>query len=273
MIRLTNLFTRHLRAVVQQRSAPLKVVFLHIPKTAGQTIHNELVGLVGPENVSPVRVHTQASEGAQMPHGFQLYSGHIDWLELENIDAPTFTFSVLRDPRARIASFYFYLLREAGRLSAEELARPENIGKYRILEWSADSYFFGGDVQWQTFIRDYYDNFYTGYFATRRMRGRQALEKITVQAQLVKAKEGIACLNGLYHTDNLSALEKDLERRFGKPLNLVGNYVNAGRGQAGGDRWMQLLDRLERPENREKLETFVHKDEILLSQLRASNIL
>lgn len=273
MIRLPNLFARQARSAVHKQADALKVVFLHIPKTAGQTVHNELVKLVGPENVSPVRVHTQAPKGPQMPQGFQLYSGHIDWLELENIGAPTFVFSVLRDPRARIASFYFYLLKEAGRLTAQELARPENIGKRRILESSADSYFFGGDAQWQTFIRDHYDNFYTGYFATRRMRGREALEEMSEQAQIGKARAGIARLDRLYHTDNLSTLEKDLEQRFGKPCNLVGNYVNAGKGQAGGNRWAQLLERLEHPESREKLEAFVHRDEILLAQLRVSNTL
>src|SRR5690606_31646457 len=61
------------------------IVFLHIPKTAGQTIHNQLAQMVGAGSVSPIRVQSQAPKGPQMPAGYGLYSGHIDWTELETL--------------------------------------------------------------------------------------------------------------------------------------------------------------------------------------------
>ncbi|WP_430450438.1 hypothetical protein [Rhodophyticola sp.] len=67
-------------------STDTTIVFLHIPKTAGQTIHSELARVVGAKAVSPVRVHTQAARGvAQMPPGYRLYSGHIDWEALDTL--------------------------------------------------------------------------------------------------------------------------------------------------------------------------------------------
>jgi len=101
------------------------IVFLHIPKTAGQSVHNALAEHVGAEHVSPVRVHTQSTgDHGQFPAGYSLYSGHLDWVELEKVPEPRFVFSILRDPKERIASFYFYLRKEAQRLSREDLDLP-----------------------------------------------------------------------------------------------------------------------------------------------------
>ena len=151
------------------------IVFLHIPKTAGQTIHSELARVIGAPHVSPIRVHTQAARGpghaaAQLPPGYRLYSGHLDWTALDSLPEDRFVFSVLRDPWERIASFYFYMLEQAQGLDAATLEDPSRIGFRMILTHSADDYFFGGDVQWQQFILDHYDNFYCSYFATRKMR-------------------------------------------------------------------------------------------------------
>ncbi len=143
------------------------IVFLHLPKTAGQTIHNALAAAVGAARVSPIRTHTQVQgDAAQFPLGHALYSGHLDWAGVGVLPARRFVFTVLRDPRERIASFYFYLRREAARLSPHALARPENHGLKAALERSAEDYFFGGDAAWQGFVRDHFDNFYCAYFAT-----------------------------------------------------------------------------------------------------------
>merc|ERR1711969_313057 len=142
-------------------AAQSPIVFLHIPKTAGQTIHNALAAMVGGRHVSPIRTHTQApGDAPQMPAGYALYSGHIDWTELETLPGGRFTFTVLRDPRERIASFYFFLLKEAEALDRDALERPQNYGKKLILQRSADDYFFGGPAGFNAFILDHYDNFY-----------------------------------------------------------------------------------------------------------------
>lgn len=152
------------------------IVFLHIPKTAGQTIHAELGRVVGEAAVSPVRVHTQAGPGAaQFPPGYRLYSGHIDWEALETVPEPRFTFTVLRDPLERLASFYFYICREAGKLSPEELSTPARTGMRMALESSPDEYFFGGTPGWRRFVRDHYRLPYCSYLITRKIRGWSAM--------------------------------------------------------------------------------------------------
>ena len=247
------------------------VVFLHIPKTAGQTIHNALVAAVGgPAHVSPIRTHTQADTSDQFPPGFRLYSGHLDWVALESVSPNPFVFTVLRDPRERIASFYFYLEAEARGLSPAALARPENAGKRRLLEVSADDYFFGGDPAWQGFVRDHYENFYCTYFATRRMRGSREVAGQPPAAVIEAALRGIGLIDQVHFTDDLARLETALAAVVRRPLSISGSFHNTGKLARSEARWPHLLARLEKDANRTALEQFAARDEEFVARCRAT---
>lgn len=244
------------------------VVFLHIPKTAGQTIHDALVPVVGgQDHVSPIRVHTQAGGGAQMPAGYRLYSGHIDWTELETLPQDRFVFSVLRDPRERIASFYMYIRREAETLSPEALQRRENTGKRNALAWSVDDYFFGGDKAWQKYVHNYYNNFYCSYFASRRMSGRSFIEDLSPQDLEAQAYAGLMQMDGLYSTDNLAPLETDIAKYTGKKISVTQRFQNANTHARGASRWSLLGDLLEKDTSLARLESYAERDEKLLRRL------
>ncbi|WP_412551352.1 sulfotransferase family 2 domain-containing protein [Shimia sp. MIT910701] len=243
------------------------VVFLHIPKTAGQTVHSELVRVVGKRATSPVRVHTQASPTEQFPSGFRLYSGHLDWICLNSLPHDRFVFSVLRDPRERIASFYFYLLDKAEKLSPKSLLLPENTGMRNILRHSTDDYFFSGSPQWRRFIRDHFDNFYTAYFATRKMRGWSEISKLKKTERMGLALAGAKELDGVYDVKDLARLEADLLDVLGKSVNLVNNRVNPGPHKIGNERWPELMARLESDESVSRLEKMANLDTKLMSRL------
>lgn len=244
------------------------VVFLHIPKTAGQTIHAELTRVVGAGAVSPVRVHTQAGPGtAQLPPGYRLYSGHIDWDALETLPAPRFVFTVLRDPLERIASFYFYLRRQAEGLSAEDLASPARTGMRLALERSPDDYFFGGDGAWKRFILDHYHSPYCCYLATRRIRGWGQASQWSRRELLQRALEAAQGLDGIYSVDDLGRLERDLETRIGVRIDITGRFVNAAPDGRDTARWPRLVEMTERAETVEKLMDFARADQMLMFRL------
>lgn len=244
------------------------IVFLHIPKTAGQTIHSELTRLVGPDRVSPVRVHTEAPDGAaQFPPGHDLYSGHLDWDALETLPDDRFVFSVFRDPCERIASFYFYLLKRAQAVSEEELQRPERQGMRRIRSQSADSYFFGGDPGWQRFVHDHYDNVYCNYLATRKMRGWKQVQDLDTAARVAAARANLPMIDRIYSTRDLGALERDIAARFDGQISVVRKFVNTGGHGDGELRWPKLLERIESDANLRRLEEFAVADEDLISSL------
>ena len=244
------------------------IVFLHIPKTAGQTIHSELVRAFGEKAISPVRVHTQAAQGAaQFPPGYQVYSGHIDWEALESVPQPRFVFTVLRDPLERIASFYFYLRRQAQSLSAQELANPARTGMRMILEKTADAYFMDGAPSWQKFILDHYHSPYCTYLATRRIRGFSEISGLSQEDLLARAQTGARHLDGIYSVDRLDLLETDLKARCGVDLRLTNRFVNAdpeGRTRA---RWPKLDALLQDDSTRQQLRRFAAADQVLMARM------
>lgn len=243
------------------------IVFLHIPKTAGQTIHTALARAVGPGAVSPIRVHTQADTEGQLPPGYRLYSGHLDWDMLESLPDPRFTFTVLRDPLERIASFYFYLRREAARLSPEELAHPSRTGMRMAMMCDPDEYFFGGDESWKGFVRDHYHSAYCAYLVTRHLRGHSEVADMPVEELVTRAETVARGLGGVYAVDDLTALERDLKQHAGLSVSLAGSYVNSGPEGPGARRWPKLSALIRRPETREGLLEFARADQLLMQRL------
>lgn len=245
------------------------IVFLHIPKTAGQTIHTELARVVGARAVSPIRVHTQAGPGkGQFPPGYRLYSGHIDWVGMEQaVPEPRFVFTVLRDPLERIASFYFYLRRQAEELSEEELALPQRAGMRMALNHGPDEYFFGGTLGWLTFVRDHYHSPYCVYLATRKIRGFLDIDGLPPQQVLDRALAAAEKLDGVYSVDRLDLLERDVKDRLGAEINVTGRYVNADPSGQTKRRWPRLEAMVEKEETLAKLMRFARLDQMLMYRL------
>ena len=244
------------------------VVFLHIPKTAGQAIHHALGAMVGAENVSPIRVNEQAKGGSALPPGYVLHSGHIDWSDLDQIEGDPFVFSVLRDPGERIGSFYFYMRDKAKAASRQEVS--QRLGLQRMLEYSVDDYFLGGDARWQGFVRNMYFNFYCSYFATRRVSGRKRLRGLSPEQIIEQALVGAQAIERIYRVDNLTALEDDIEQIYGHRIAVAGRQVNAGNHRPNERRWPKLLARLERDDSARMLRAFTAEDEALMARLTAA---
>ena len=216
-----------------------KVVFLHIPKTAGQSVHSFLERCFPREDISPTRVNHQL---VGMPiteiRRYSLFSGHLDWALLDCVEGPKFVFTVLREPRDRILSFYFFLRRQAATFTAQDLELPQIQGMKAVLQLPCDEYFCGGPPHIRTFLDNHYDNFYTYYFASRVFDGRSRLisrrqtEKAFDDDRVVKAAlDNLNLLDGLYTIENLAALERDLSAQVGavchdSPLSSI--KVNVG---------------------------------------------
>ena len=153
-----------------------KILFLHIPKTAGQSVHAALVDSFGKEAVSPTRVQEQLN-GCSMRElrHYKVFSGHLDWSMLDFLRPDVYSFTVLRRPIDRILSFYFFLRDQGQNLPPEKRSNPENQGLKAAYELSPDEYFCGAANGLRSFIDEHFDNFYTYYFAGRRQDARRFL--------------------------------------------------------------------------------------------------
>ena len=245
-----------------------RLVFLHIPKTAGQTVHFELERIFRKENVSPVRVHTQSPETSfPDPERYLLFSGHIDWHDIERVPEPRVTFSVLRDPGERVASFYFYLRSKARQLKPMELTLPTNRGLALASELSADDYFCNPNLPERVFIDDHYDNFYTHYFASRRIRGRSATSEMSPMQLIGKAIENIKTLDLICMTDRLDLVERLISDQFGHHIRLVDRFANRGPLEFSQSRYAALMEEIKEKRSVERIKELCHLDQILLKEL------
>lgn len=104
----------HLRAKGDART----LKFLHLHKTAGTSVRSFLERFFRPEEICPAgfRHQFQALSSDQLRR-YRMFAGHLDWEELDQVEGPSFTFTVLREPRERLLSYYFFMRAEAVRMA------------------------------------------------------------------------------------------------------------------------------------------------------------
>jgi hypothetical protein len=215
----------------------INVVFLHIPKTAGQSIHTALINAFSEDAVCPARVNDQLRRlSINELNKYKVFSGHLDWSLLDCIKGDNYVFTILREPMDRILSFYFYLRDQAEKLSDEKRNQPENQGLKAAFELSPKEYFLGGKPQIRRFLDDHYDNFYTYYFAGRRYSSRGELVglikrgELTHQQVLQMAKDNLSQLNAVFTVNNIAEVFSAIREISGNAIMSDDKYrvnVNA----------------------------------------------
>lgn len=85
-----------------------KLVFLHIPKTAGTTVHDVLVSQFTNAQVCPDRFATLDRMNFHEIDTFRYFSGHFTKYEVDCIPGPKFVLTFLREPKDRILSLYYF---------------------------------------------------------------------------------------------------------------------------------------------------------------------
>lgn len=188
----------------------MRIVFLHIPKTAGQSIHAALENAFGKQAVCPARVNDQLKQmSISEINRYQVFSGHLDWTLLDCLKGPTYVFTVLREPLDRLLSFYFFLRKQGEQMKSEERQKPGNQGLKAAFELSPNEYFMGGPPHLRNFLDDHYDNFYTYFFAGRHYRARSELigayrsGAISRERLLDMARDNLSHLGGVFSVDHI----------------------------------------------------------------------
>lgn len=256
---------------VERNSGKRPVAFLHIPKTAGQTISKQVRFAIGSRNVSPILLHSQADPDQQFPDGFRYYGGHLDWVSMAERLEDCFSFSVLRDPKERLASLYFFLKRQGESMSPEELERPENTGKRFLLSTSADDYFFQEDMKFKRFIMNGYFNKYCYYFASRRMNGWTDLKNVDPKDVLGMAQTNINEVSRIYGMGHLDVLAQDLSSVLQAPISVDGPATNVGPEPKHGSRWDDLCALFEHDGSADRLLECVSLDYEFIDSLDLAN--
>jgi hypothetical protein len=112
-----------------------RVVFLHIMKTAGSSIRHRLEELAGEE---PVWRREKDGLPGSVPAAdllpYRVVMGHFTMADARHVPGPRRIFTVLREPRARLVSFYHHLARHCAEVVAQPSFRFARIARESSLE-------------------------------------------------------------------------------------------------------------------------------------------
>jgi hypothetical protein len=197
----------------------MNLKFLHLPKTAGNSIREFASRFFQQRHVCPVIYDAELRAiGDEELRSYRMFAGHLDWASLDRVDGPSFTFTVLREPLDRVLSFYFYLRNTGAKLDATQLETPDKRGMRAALTLPPDEFFCGGPRPVRRQLDTTMDNLYAYYFAGRSFGMRREIHvgKGISEAELLRlANWNLDLLDGIYAIDDLGPLQKDIVARFG----------------------------------------------------------
>lgn len=119
---------------------PQTVIFLHIPKTAGTTLHE-----IFKANYHPAKIYNREFSGDDGASAFinlpverraaiRLLWGHFPFGLHQYLPGPFTYFTFLRDPVERVISHYYYLLSHPEMFWIPEEIREKNLTLHEVLE-------------------------------------------------------------------------------------------------------------------------------------------
>ena len=248
------------------------IAFLHIPKTAGQSIHHWISSNYTNEQICPARTNEQLF---QLPpielKRYNFFSGHLDWNILKSIKTFDYVFSVLRQPDERIVSFYFYLKKEAQRRKLKSENETLSAGLEMAL-LPINQYFENEDQNKKLFIDNHYNNFYSYYFASGSYNGFQRYgekKRLSYAKLLSLAIEMISSdYDQIFNMQTIDELPKVLARKFdfkGGKLKKINK--NKAYGPSSRDREIADLALEAKWDWSSKLEELTRIDNMLYSHL------
>jgi len=113
-----------------------KIVFLHLPKTGGTTLHHLLIQQVNPTLVCPERLNCLHTHPAGELARYRLFSGHFDLASTQLIPGRKAIITMFRDPVRRLVSlYYFQRAHGSKRIETNDLELARLANKYSLAEF------------------------------------------------------------------------------------------------------------------------------------------
>jgi hypothetical protein len=91
--------------------SPTKLVFMHLPRTGGTTLHRQLTAAFAPAQICPERTPALVAWPAAKMAPYLLFSGHFNSGVIARIPGEKHLLTVLREPRARVVSTWQFWAR------------------------------------------------------------------------------------------------------------------------------------------------------------------
>jgi hypothetical protein len=103
----------------KKKPSKLRLVFLHVPKTGGTTLHHHFSTHFTPEETCPERFSGLDRYSVNELEQWRYFSGHFNTDEIKRIPKPVFVVTVLRNPIERLLSNYYFWKRHTSAYIAQ----------------------------------------------------------------------------------------------------------------------------------------------------------
>ncbi|WMC09222.1 sulfotransferase family 2 domain-containing protein [Oceanimonas pelagia] len=113
-----------------------KIVFLHIPKTGGTSVHDYLITKFSGNEIIPDRFNTLRNHSPEHLNQFRYFSGHYDIDGINRIPGNKKVFTFFREPKETILSlYYFWRSHKISFIEKHNLNGPRIAKKLSLLEF------------------------------------------------------------------------------------------------------------------------------------------
>lgn len=118
------------------RGPATKLVFLHIPKCAGTSVHSALSASFDRSEIFPRYGHDLQNEQLGELRRYRYLAGHFSMYGVQRVPSPKWTLTVLREPKSRVLSlYYFWRSFTDAHIAAKDLKGPRMAKTMGLLEF------------------------------------------------------------------------------------------------------------------------------------------
>lgn len=209
--RIYSELSKDLRPLSEER-----IVFIHIPKCGGTTLHNLLSSWYGNENIHPERHNGLYYCAASNLAGKKVFSGHYDYYSSGLIPGNKKRILFLRDPKERLISLYNF-----HRAHRREVIDRENLQLARWAnEYDIDSYFLNEEIRSHPAV----NNTFARYLSNRpqlmfRWESKRKTPSDDLQHQVDEALTNLRSFLFIGFLEDYDQSVTELARCLGKTVN------------------------------------------------------
>ncbi|WP_226629352.1 sulfotransferase domain-containing protein [Alloyangia pacifica] len=182
-------------------------MLFHFPKTGGTSLHEFLAPHFPREAICPERLRDLDRLGAEQLAGYRYVSAHMDYDRFRLLPEPRYAITVLREPKARILSLYYFwrahsrqVIEERG-LHGPRLARE--LGLLEFLRHRSDG--LPSDT----------DNYYARSLLGRHWVGPRGEMRLSDEAALQAALSHLPEFDTIGFTEDMPGLFRQVTARLG----------------------------------------------------------
>lgn len=130
----------------------MRVALMHLPKTGGTTLHDLLLPNFQKDAVCPERFNNFDRFSDEDLNSYKFFSAHMDFRNLSRVSSSSYTITLLRDPKQRILSlYYFWKAQTRDHIDRHDMIGPRRAKDMPLREFLEDL---------PDFLRKDFDNVY-----------------------------------------------------------------------------------------------------------------